>query len=212
MAMHRTELFGGNVGPNALPMMRISYAMGLWKPRASEEGKKPQHSVTLIGGEDAKAKLVAKVIEAATGEWGEKAVDRLKNGLIKSPILAADGPQGRDKQTGELKPGMGPGLIFIRPSAQVEYPPKVFGPTGLPMDPKDIKSGWWGYPVLNAYCWHNPKNGDGVSFGLSMWMHAKEDEVLGGEGGGDPSSFFAAVQGGADDKPTGGGGASDMFG
>lgn len=210
MAMYRTELFGGNSGPDALPMMRISYAQGLHKPRASAEGGKEKFSVTLIGGEDAKAKLVAKVIECVKGEWGDKGVDRLKAGLIKSPILPGDGPQARNKQTGELKGGMGPGLVFIRPQANVEYPPKVFGPDSRPMDPKAIKSGWWGFPVLNAFCWHNPQNGDGVSFGLAMWMHAKEDEVLGGEGGGDPSSFFAAVAGGGDD--VGSGGASDMFG
>lgn len=212
MAMYRTELFGGNAGPEALPLMRISYAQGLWKPRAAESGGKEKYSVTLIGDAAAREKLIEKVKEAVHGEWGDKGLERLKGGLIKSPILPTDGPQARNKQTGEIKPGMDSGVIFIRPQANKEYPPGVFGPNGLPMDPKDIKSGWWGYPVMNAFCWHNPQNGDGVSFGLSMWMHAKEDEVLGGEGGGDPSRFFAAVQEGASEGgDTDGNGAAGMF-
>ena len=212
MAMYRTELFGGNAGPNALPMMRISYAQGLHKPRAQEAGKPEKFSVTLICPRADMGKLVEKVKECVQGEWGEKGLERLKNGLIKSPIIPGDGPQARDRETGELKPGMGADVVFIRAQANKEYPPKVFGADSRPMDPKDIQSGWWGYPVLNAFAWHNPQNGDGVSFGISMWMHAKEDEVLGGGGSADPSNFFAAVKGGAEDGATGSGGAADMFG
>lgn len=214
-SMFRTELFGGNAGPNALPLMRISYAQGLWKARAAEEGGKEKHSVTLIVPKTDVAKLVEKVKECVEGEWGERGLQRLKDGLIKSPILPGDGPQAKNRQTGELKAGMGPDVMFIRPQANKEYPPKVFGPDSLPMDPKDIKSGWWGYPVLNVFAWHNSQNGDGVSFGLNMWMHAKEDEVLGGDGGGNPTDFFAAVQAGADEggsSGNSGGGAADMFG
>lgn len=210
--MYRTELFGGNAGPNALPMMRISYAQGLYKARAATEGGKERFSVTLICPKAQAGKLIEKVKECVHGEWGDKGIERLKNGLIKSPILPGDGPAARNKQTGELKPAMGPDVVFIRPQANAEYPPKVFGPDSLPMDPRDIKSGWWGYPVLNAFAWHNPQNGDGVSFGITMWMHAKEDEVLGGEGGGDPTNFFAAVQGGGGSGDVGSGGAGDMFG
>ena len=205
--MYRTNDFGGNIGEKAAPLTRISYAQGLHKPQQNDNGS-DRYGVTLIVPKD-KAKVFQDAVkEVILGQWGEKGVERFQKGLIKNPIIPGDGKQAHDKD-GNLKPGMGPDVIFIRTSSG--FAAKVFGPSGHPMDPADVKSGWWGYPVLNAFAWHNPKNGDGVSFGLSMWMHAKEDETLGGDGGGDPSRFFEQVQTGDDGNDVSGG-AGDMFG
>ncbi len=83
---------------------------------------------------------------------------------------------------------MGPDVSFIRPWSK--DPIKCFGPDVLPMDGKDIKSGWWGYAVLTPFAWHNEEQGDGVGFWISMWQHIKEDEVIGGGRETDPNKFF----------------------
>lgn len=205
--MYITEPFGGNKGATALPLARISYTPGLWK--ANDDGK---YSVTLIWPKTELKLLQSKVAEVITNQWGEKGVDRFKKGLIKNPILDGDGKSAMNKKTGELNPGMGPDVKFIRPWSKSAI--KCFGPNGLPMDAQDIKSGWWGYPVLTAFAWHNAEQGDGVGFWISMWMHAKEDEVLGPDSsGGDPSKFFDTVQTGDDGGASvGAGGAGDLFG
>ena len=203
--MYRTELFGGEIGPRALPMCRISYAQGLHKPRENDSGD-DRYSVTLIFPKDRIKVLQDAVAEVVQGEWGDKGIERFKKGLIKNPIIAGDSKSAHDKE-GNLKAGMGPDVVFIRPSSG--RPAQVFNEKGLPMDGADIKSGWWGFPVLNAFAWHHSSNGDGVSFGLSMWKHAKEDEVLGGEGGGDPSKFFETADTG--DNSDVKGGAGSMF-
>lgn len=202
---YRTELF-------KTQMCRISYAQGLVKPRAQQDGGTEKYSVTLIYPKDAIAELQAAVKECIVGEWDDKGVDRFKKGLIKNPILEGDGKQAHDKD-GNLKAGLGPDVVFIRVAAGKEYQPKVFGPDRLPMDGAEIKSGWWGYPVLNAYAWHHPTNGDGVSFGISMWQHVKEDEVIGGGGGGgNPDDFFSnETVDTSGDGETGSGGAADLF-
>lgn len=168
-------------------LARISYAPGLYTP--SDKGR---FMVTLIFPKTGLAPLQNAVAATVKGEWGDKGVERFKNGMIKNPILPGDGKSARDNDTGELKPGMGSDVAFIRPWSNNAIP--CFDPKVLPMDAKTIYSGWWGYPVLQAFAWNNAENGDGVGFWISMWQHIKEDEVIGGGGGrANPDAFFEKI-------------------
>ena len=185
------------------PLARISYAQGLWK--VNDDGK---HAVTLIIPNADLGPVKEAVANAVVNQWGEKGKDRFKNGLIKNPIIPGDSKSARNKQTGELNPGMGPDVSMIRPWSK--NPIKCFGPDVLPMDAAGVMSGWWGYAVLTPFCWHNAEQGDGVGFWISMWQHIKEDETFGGSDSANPDAFFEKVS----TSPAGSaasGGASDMF-
>ena len=209
MAMYRTEL-------KKSPLMRISYAFGLFKPQKDDKGNETEkYATTLIlpKTDTAGLKLLqGMVAEAVMGQWGEKGIEKFKKGLIKSPILDGASKAGMDKE-GEAKPGMGPEVVLIRPITYRK--PKVFNAAVMPASEEEVKSGYWGYAALNALCWHNPSNGDGVSFGIDMFQVVKADEVLGGGGGADPEKFFEAVGGSDDDdgpvQNTAGKGAGSMF-
>lgn len=204
-SMYRTELFKG-------PLMRISYANGLFVPRANDSGKEKYSCALIVPRTDlGVAKLQKAVAGVVENQWGEKGVERFKKGLIKNPILAGDGKEAHDKD-GNLRSGLGAEFIFIRPSSGIR--PKVFNAQVLPATEDECLSGYWGYPVLNAFAWHNPQNGDGISFGINMFQVVKADEVLGGAGGGDPDQFFDKVDTSGDDDggaTTGGAGAGGLF-
>lgn len=208
MAMYRTEL-------KKSPLMRISYAFGLFTPQKDDKGNPTEkYTTTLIlpKSDEAGMKLLQGLVaETVMGQWGEKGVERFKKGLIKSPILDGASKSALDKD-GEHKPGMSDDVIFIRPITYRK--PKVFNAQVMPASEDEVKSGYWGYAALNALAWHNPSNGDGISFGIDMFQVVKADEVLGGGGGADPDKFFEAVGGSSDDTgaETGGGkGAGGMF-
>jgi len=204
--MYRTESAKG-------PLMRLSYAQSLRKGRENDKGV-VKYGCTLIlpksdtAGMALLQKMVAEVVK---GEWGDKGVERFKNGLIKNPLIPGDGKEARNKESGEINPGLGADMIFIRPTANEAV--KVFNKAVQPASDDEIVSGYWGYPVLNAYAWHHETNGDGVSFGISMVQIVKEDEPLGGSGGGDPGAFFQAEKIDSSDSGAslGAGGAGDMF-
>lgn len=194
------------------PLMRISYAFSLYKGKVNDKGVEKFSPTLIIPKADAEGmkKLQSMVAEVVQNEWGDKGVERFKAGLIKSPILAGDGKEARNKETGEIHPGLGPDVVFIRPTSN--EPVKTFNSKVLPASKEEIISGHWGYAVLNAYAWHNDQNGDGVSFGISMFQFVKADEVLGGDGAGrDPNAFFETVQTEGGGDVSGGAGAGGMF-
>ncbi len=208
MAMYRTEL-------KKSPLMRLSYAFGLFKPQNDDKGNPTEkYTTTLIlpKSDEAGMKLLQGLVaEVVMGQWGEKGVERFKKGLIKSPILDGASKSAMDKE-GNHKPGLSDDVVFIRPITYRK--PKVFNAQVMPASEDEVKSGYWGYAALNALAWHNPSNGDGISFGIDMFQVVKVDEVLGGGGGADPDKFFEAVGGSSDDTggQTGGGkGASGLF-
>lgn len=188
------------------PLVRISYAMALHK--VDDNGK---HSPTLIIPKADLGPVQQAVADAVKGQWDEKGIERFKKGLIKNPIIDGESKSAHNKQ-GELKSGMGPDVVMIRPWSK--NPIKTFGPDVLPMDAKEVQSGWWGYAVLTAFCWHNVEQGDGVSFWINMWQHVKEDEVIGGGGfAANPEDYFSKEKvETSGDGETGAGGAADLFG
>ena len=195
------------------PLMRISYAFSLYKGKENDKGVEKFGCTLIIPKADVEGmkKLQAMVAEVVKGEWGDKGVERFKAGLIKNPILAGDGKEARNKESGDIHPGLGSDFVFIRPASNEAV--KTFNSKVTPASKDEIISGHWGYAVLNAYAWHNDQNGDGVSFGISMFQFVKADEVLGGDGAGrDPNAFFESVSTEGGDEGSSGNGAGDMFG
>ena len=205
--MYRTELKKG------LPLMRTSFARNMFQGRENDSGVE-KFGVTLIlpkadaAGLRTLQEMVAEVVK---GEWGEKGLERFKNGLIKNPILDGNGKEAHNKTSGELNAGMGPDVVFIRPTSNERV--KVFDANVLPiLDADGCPSGSWGIPVLNAFAWHNAQNGDGVSFGISMFQVTKVaegDDVLGGGGSANPDAFFETVATSSDGNASGG--AAGLF-
>lgn len=155
-------------------------------------------------------------LQACKEEWADKAEQWLRDGLIKSPFLDGDGPQGVNKKTGERHEGYA-GHIFIRCTSGADYPPKMLVSKNgavVPATKGDIKSGDYGYPVVNAYTWENDKNGKGVSFGVSMAMKSRDGESLGGGGPGNPDDYFTPIadEGSAPAETKSGDGAAGLFG
>ncbi len=167
-------------------------------------------------GADKKA-LEEAVIEAATEEWGDKAIQMIKDGIIKSPFLDGDGKQGKSKKTGEPHKGF-PGNWFIRCTSGEDYRPKVVDRNVQPVLSREgCPSGSMGYGMVNAFTWENKENGKGVTFGISAFQVAKVatgDEVLGGGGGVDVESAFEKIadEGAAPDSTKSGAGAGGLFG
>ncbi len=208
MAMYRTADFKG-------PLMRVSYAQNLFVAREQKKddgSTKQEWGATFIipTADTAGLKMLQdKVAEVVTNEWGPKGVERFKSGLIKNPILLGDGKEARNKESGELHPGMGADVRFIR--AKSNRAVKVFNAKVLPATQDAVWSGYWGYPVLCAFAWHNAKNGDGISFGIEMFQVIKADETLGGAGGANPDDFFKAETISTSDEGNASGGAAGMF-
>lgn len=203
MAMYRTELAKG-------PLMRISYAFGLFKPKTNDKGNEVYGATFILPKADTAgmAFLQKTIAECVEGEWGEKGIERFKKGLIKNPILDGAGKEAHDKD-GNLRGGLGEDFVFIRPTSM--RAPKVFNSQVLPATQEEVISGHWGYPVINAFAWHNAKNGDGVSFGISLYQAVKADEELSGGGSADPDDFFKKEQISAPETSGAGGDASSMF-
>lgn len=207
---YRTEAFKG-------PLMQVSYAFNLFTPREKTSDKgavRKVYECTLIAPKSADwSPIVGGIREAVIGQWGEKALEKLKSGVIRNPILDGAGKEAHNKTTGELNAGMGPDVQFIRVQANEDFAPLVFAPDAISriVSADGLPSGSWGYPVLNAFAWHNVQNGDGVSLGISMFQLVKKAEgaeILGGGGRPDPSKFFESVKA-EGSAPSGG--AASMF-
>jgi hypothetical protein len=200
-------------------LSRLSFVQNLFEPNKDKKTGKPKnYGVTALFDKALDlSPLHNLAVEAATEEWGEKAVQMIKDGIIKSPFLDGDGKQGKSKETGEPHKGY-PGHTFIRCTSGLDYPPRVvMSKNGavVPAMKQDIKSGDYGYLVINAYTWDNTENGKGITFGVSMVMKAKDGESLGGAGGsGNPDEHFEAIpdEGAAPKETQDGKGAAGLFG
>ena len=207
MAMARSDDF-------KTPMCRLSYAQSLYKPRA-QDGGKPKYGCTLIFPKSAKAELEAKVAEVLKAEWGEKFPGMIKAGLIKSPFLAGDGREARNKTTLELHPGMGADVFFIRTQANEDRAPWVrWKDKNTQETEANVYSGCYGRAVVNLFAWTHPTNGSGVSFGILGFQKLSEGERLGGSGGSDPEKWVETIEdaGEAPASTRNGQGAASLFG
>ena len=196
------------------PKCRLSFAQSLFKPRAQEEGKAKKFGCTLIFPKSDRPALEAKVAEVIKAEWGDKGIAMAKAGAIKSPFLAGDGKESRNKQSGDLHPGMGPEVFFIRPSAGEDRPPFVIWKSPNKQETEaTVYSGCYGKAVVNVFAWHNAQSGNGVSFGIQGFQKLEEGERLGG-GRADPEEYYETIEdaGEAPESTRTGAGAAGLFG
>ena len=193
------------------------YAQTLFKARsANKDGSNPRFGATLIFPKTIdRTSFDTALRQAIVAEWGEKGLERVANGLIKSPYLAGDGKEARNKKDGSLHPGMSADVWFIRVGANQDRPPVIrYKSSTIPATEEEIYSGCHGFAVLNAYAWHNDQNGDGVSFGIQYFQRTGDGERLGGGGPVDPDKYFEKIEdAGAPPANTAGGkGAGGLFG
>lgn len=194
------------------PMARLSFAMGLYKPRAQAEGGKPKFGCTLIFPKADRPLLEKHVLDVIKMEWPEKGIQMAKTGAIKSPFLAGDGKEARNKTNGELHPGMGAEFFFIRPSANEDRPPFVIWRDPNHQETEQtVYSGCYGKAVLTAFAWTDPRSGNGVSFGIQGFQKHRDGERLGGSGGADPEKWADKIEDDAEMQKSGNGAAA-LFG
>lgn len=180
---------------------RISYANGLFTPR-SVNGSEPKYGATLIFDRKELPYYVDLCKKVARAAWPSTGEDRLKQGLIKSPILMGDGKEARSKENGELLAGMGPDVFFIRCIANKDNPPKVYSYQSGPhtqASPSEVYSGCYGFAVLSLFPWNHPMSGDGMSFGIQMFQKTADGDSLGGAAPVDSEKWFVPDQ----DDPSG---------
>lgn len=204
-------------------LVRTSFVDNLFKPRAAEEGATEKYGCTLLIPKTDTATLKAmekNIVEACVAaNWGDetKVRDLIAKEIIKIPVLDGDGKQGINKKTGERHPGY-EGHFFVRTTSGKDFRPVVVDPAKAVIatyDPSRFKSGDYGYGVISAFTWDNPKNGKGVTFGIGAFQKVKDGEALGGSGGVDTDRFFQNEAVGGEDAPEetkGGAGAAGMFG
>jgi len=195
------------------PLCRVSFAGSLFKPRAQTPGAVEKYGCTLIFEKSVDKSALENALKGVIiAQWGEKGLERAKAGLIKSPFLDGNGKEARNKSTGDLHPGFGPDVFFIRVQS-IRAPVVRWKSENIPATADEVYSGCYGKAVLNAFAWTNAQNGDGVSFGIQMFQKLQEGERLGGGGGLDPTSWMETV---ADEGPapeaTKGAGAGGLFG
>lgn len=197
------------------PRCRVSFAQNLFKARA-QDGGKPKFGATLIFAKTIDRKALDEAVRSVIVEkWGDKGLEQAKAGLIKSPFLAGDGKEARNKQTGELHPGMGADVFFIRVQANEDRPPVVrFKDPNIPATEEDVYSGSYGFAVINAFTWENPQNGKGVSFGIQYFQKTGEGDRIGGSGRVDPEKWHEKIadEGEAPESTKSGAGAGGLFG
>lgn len=199
------------------PEAIIAFAHQAFEPQERKNGSK-QFTPTLLWPKGTDLSALEKAArDTAVSKWGEKAVQWIKDGLIKSPFLDGDGPQALSKKSGERHPGFA-GHRFIRCVSGEDFKPKVFDRKRNPIfDKSEMPSGSRVLPVVNVFTWENEENGKGMSFGISLIQVTRKatgDEILGGGGGPDPEKHFEVLddEGDAPESTKSGEGAAGLFG
>ena len=196
------------------PLCRVSFAGSLFTPRAQQEGATPKYGATLIFEKSVDRSAMDNAVKnVLIAQWGDKGLERAKAGLIKSPFLDGNGKEARNKKTGELHPGFGPDVFFLRVQS-VRAPTLRYRSEHVPATEDEIYSGCYGKAVLNAFAWTNPQNGDGISFGIQFFQKIKDGDRLGGGGGVNAASWMETVpdEGDAPEATRTGAGAGGLFG
>lgn len=192
----------------------VSFAFNLFKPRKANADAAEKYGCTLIFPKSCdRSKLDAALKHCIVETWGDKGLERARGGLIRSPFLDGEGKEARNKTTGELHPGMGPDVFFIRVSSNRAVPVRYTDPN-VQATEEEVYSGCVGFAVLNAYAWHNDQNGDGVSFGINYFQKLRDGERLAGSGGIDPEQWHEKIApaGEAPAETKSGEGAGGLFG
>ena len=197
---HLTAWYNQDTDETHTPKARMVYP-NLLEPRAmkGDTTAKPKYSVSLLlpkaSNIDAVKKLVVEKAEAEFGkQWQTK---RLRLPLLKT----ADFEKLADYA--EAFP------IFIRASANPDFPPFIFGPDAKQFsgDASDIYSGRWAVASVRAYAYDTAGN-KGVALGLQRIQLLDHDEAIAGGRVATASGFEAVDVGSPSEAFT----TDDVFG
>lgn len=163
-----------------------------------------------------KAPFEKAIFEACRdAKWGTDAeiTALFQKGMIRSPFLKGDGKEAHNKKTGELHPGMGPDVWFIRPNGQRAPMVRNRDPN-LQATKDEVYAGCKVFAFLNAYTWTGDE-GRGVSFGLIYVQKVADGEphYKGGFDNTDASSYYEKIADeGVSGDAKGAAGAGGLFG
>jgi hypothetical protein len=176
------------------PEATLAFSDGLFNAKSVMPGSEPKYGATLIFSDNDDRTVFNNAVKTVIVEaWGEKGLERAKNGGIKLPFLDGNGPQAKSKQTGIVHAGFGPGTWFIRVTSGIKYPPHLrWRDRNMQATEQEIYSGCRGFAVLNAFAWSNPQGGQGVSFGIAMFQKTSDGNRIDGGGRVDPADWFDA--------------------
>lgn len=192
------------------------------QPITDKNGKQVEEwgATFIYPNSTSKAPFEKAIIEACiNAKWGDEAKikEMIGAGLIKSPFLKGDGKEARFKKgekAGELQPGYGPDVWFIRTNTRIA-PPVRYKDPNIQATREEVYSGCYGFPVLNAYTWEG-QTGKGVTFGLQYFQKLRDGEKLftGGAASVDPGEYFEKIEdaGDAPAETKSGAGAGGLFG
>jgi len=199
------------------PLARFSFVQNMFTPQKRPDRKTgvevDEWQCTLIFPKSTDRTPFDAALKAAiTEEWGEGGMARAKSGLIKLPYLAGDGPEAHNKKSGALHGGLGPDVWFIRVSTRRE-PIVRYRSATIPATASEIKSGDYGFAVLQAFTWPGAASTAGVSFGINYLQKTRDGEPLGG-GVVNVDDYFETVAdaGEAPASTKNGSGAGGLFG
>lgn len=211
MSENRTELF-------RTPLCRLLFAKGLFTTGTYQNDPKatPKYNPTFIFPNKDKKFFEPKLLEVLNKM--PDGLKRFKNELIRNPLLAGDGKEAKFKEgekAGEIKPGLGADVFFIRATAQADKPPAVWWKNPNVQEKSDVVyDGCYGFAILNIYEW---KDGKGISFGVTGFQKSHDGERLFDGGGGgslDKSKWHETIadEGAAPESTKSGAGAGGLFG
>src|SRR6266487_146458 len=187
MAKYDSAVYNQETDEVLTPKGRIVYP-NLLEPRAikGDATSKPKYGVTLLIPKAANIDALTKLAkDTAVAKFGQGNKAKLRTPFLKT----ADFPKLADYA--EDFP------IFIRASANPDFPPFIFGPDAKRFggDASDIYSGRWAVAAVRAYAYDQAGN-KGVSFGLQRIQLLDHDEAIAGSRV-ETASGFEAVSVGA---------------
>jgi hypothetical protein len=202
MSKHKTAWLNEETGEIMSPKGRFVWPQFL-QPKANPkvaDSKKKFSCVFLIPKDANIDAIKAEIQRAAEEKHGKK----WKEKKLRMPLgKTADEP--KLAEYAEDFP------FVLKPSANEEFAPFVFGPDGKPFkgDPSDIYGGRWG--IIAGAGWGYNTGSDGVGWNLNRVQLLDHDEPIGGGRVSTSSGFEAADIGGS--APGGGKPAStdDIF-
>lgn len=204
--MYRTDEF-------KTPEGRLFWTQGLFVPR-SYQGKPARYGCTLVFQKKVVAIFQQKLIECVKGQWPNGGENRLKEGLINNPLLDGAGKSAKNKQTGDILPGYGPDVFFIRTTPS-DYAPVVrFRSENVPATEEEVYSGCHGFAVLAFFAYPAKDGGqDGVGTNLIYVQKTREGERMSG-GPPDAGKYFEKIADTGEAAPAGASdkGAASLFG
>lgn len=198
-------------------MCRLRWAHSLYEPKSNnKDGSNAKYSAGLIFPNSvSKAPLEKLIIATVEEAWPKNGMAKLKSGQIKSPFHKGDGPQAHSQKTGELHPGMGPDVWFIRVQASLKFPCKMYWKSSNIFATEDeCYDGCYGKGVIQVLAWNDPAGGDGISFGIQMFQRLRDDGEKLYSAGIDTDKWFETIadEGAAPESTKTGAGAGGLFG